>query len=31
MINNDKNLLEALISKYGKSNVNLAINKLHLK
>ena len=29
MINNDKNLLEALISKYGKSNVNLAINRLN--
>ena len=29
MINTDKNLLEALITKYGKSNVNLAINRLN--
>lgn len=29
MISNDKKLLEALISKYGKSGVNLAINRLN--
>lgn len=29
MINTDKNLLEALITKYGKPGVNLAINRLN--
>lgn len=29
MKNNDRKILESLISKYGKSNVNLAINRLN--